>query len=609
VTLVAPLTDDTDEGKIAEWDGTSLTPTLITPDAGNAVLINCANVSGSPSVNENKAYSFQGAVPTGSWVLFIGATQNHDDLNNLTTGGTDSDAGHTQMVLNTGRDSVEYQKVPGSSSSAGDGYLYLFGRDSGSLFSEDSLGTVLMGSFMAPLTDSTLDMGDASTRWSTGYFDKINVNANAAVGEVAGIELANNADVLALGAGSQIGASDTLGTTEPIASVYANNVFAYTALRGDDANGGALLLSPTSGTKTGTSGIQIDNGTVDLYPLDDVVTALGRAANRWTNVFANTFDAAISIVPETDDTTTMGTNVLRFADLHVVLPTHYGNMTMSGDHTYAPSGNASTGGQIGTDANHFREGHFGPNASSSPIGTDNALTLFGDTEVNGDYSIFPTTDATGTIGVAEAAAIGTLTAADINPIQGGNTVTVDAITYTFDAAVLLNGLAYHILVSANRLTSLQRLRDCLLDNGVGKGTFYSSATPAAHPTVTAAAATGGAASASMVFSAITPGAAGNSIVTLENSGATRLVWTSGTLLGGADALRWSQVICVETVQGDLVMRDPETNGRMASWRLIEQPNSIYAINELTRQQFRIPLEALAEGDYIEWGKRNLSAVA
>jgi hypothetical protein len=40
VTLQAPLTDPTDEGKLAVWDGTSLTPALSIPSTGTLVLVN-----------------------------------------------------------------------------------------------------------------------------------------------------------------------------------------------------------------------------------------------------------------------------------------------------------------------------------------------------------------------------------------------------------------------------------------------------------------------------------------------------------------------------------------------------------------------------------------
>lgn len=62
------LAPSTDEGKILEWDGTSLTPgTETPPDDGNAVLVN-----GDSGYFENLSYTFDGTVPTGSWIQFGG---------------------------------------------------------------------------------------------------------------------------------------------------------------------------------------------------------------------------------------------------------------------------------------------------------------------------------------------------------------------------------------------------------------------------------------------------------------------------------------------------------------------------------------------------------
>lgn len=65
--LVSPLTDATDDGKIVEFGGASLTPDLTLGEStdGSAVL-----VKADGSYFENNAYVFDGAVPTGSWIQF-----------------------------------------------------------------------------------------------------------------------------------------------------------------------------------------------------------------------------------------------------------------------------------------------------------------------------------------------------------------------------------------------------------------------------------------------------------------------------------------------------------------------------------------------------------
>jgi len=61
--LIAPYTDATDDGKVVDFDGTSLTGTAGTDATdGNAIVVRLG-------VNSNNQYSFDGTVPTGSWNL------------------------------------------------------------------------------------------------------------------------------------------------------------------------------------------------------------------------------------------------------------------------------------------------------------------------------------------------------------------------------------------------------------------------------------------------------------------------------------------------------------------------------------------------------------
>jgi hypothetical protein len=71
VALISPYTDATDDGKIVEFSGSSLTGTD-TSEAVNhaAFLVQTPNNDG---YYENQGYTFEGTVPTGSWVLWSGA--------------------------------------------------------------------------------------------------------------------------------------------------------------------------------------------------------------------------------------------------------------------------------------------------------------------------------------------------------------------------------------------------------------------------------------------------------------------------------------------------------------------------------------------------------
>lgn len=105
-TLFSPLTDGTDEGKIAEWDGTSLTPALTSPSDGDSLLIN-----GDNSVNESQGYVFNGTVPSGTWVQFTGAgsivagdglTKSDNTINVVGGDGITANANDIAVTLNTG---------------------------------------------------------------------------------------------------------------------------------------------------------------------------------------------------------------------------------------------------------------------------------------------------------------------------------------------------------------------------------------------------------------------------------------------------------------------------------------------------------------------------
>jgi len=81
------LVDTTDDGKILDWDGTSLTPTKTVSLAGDALLVTDQDNDGD-SVFANLGYTFQGAVPTGVWTQFTGAGQINAGTGLTKTGNT-----------------------------------------------------------------------------------------------------------------------------------------------------------------------------------------------------------------------------------------------------------------------------------------------------------------------------------------------------------------------------------------------------------------------------------------------------------------------------------------------------------------------------------------
>jgi len=101
-TLHSPLVDNTDEGKIAQWAGASLTPTLTTPVDGWAVL--CRGPTNNPptAFNENKGFSFTGTVPAGSWNQVAGPVPYAAVGEITTVNGGDAASAGTSANLSRG---------------------------------------------------------------------------------------------------------------------------------------------------------------------------------------------------------------------------------------------------------------------------------------------------------------------------------------------------------------------------------------------------------------------------------------------------------------------------------------------------------------------------
>lgn len=110
--LQSPFTDATDDGKVvvsvadpgtfdgavSDWNDED------DSDDGDAILINGRTGDAAQSVNENKAYTFQGAVPTGSWTQFTGTIPSHThtaseitDLDNVGSGNPNTTSGASKV--------------------------------------------------------------------------------------------------------------------------------------------------------------------------------------------------------------------------------------------------------------------------------------------------------------------------------------------------------------------------------------------------------------------------------------------------------------------------------------------------------------------------------
>lgn len=122
--------------------------------------------------------------------------------------------------------------------------------------------------------------------------------------------------------------------------------------------------------------------------------------------------------------------------------------------------------------------------------------------------------------LVSATGVLTLTALPANT----QAVTLGATTYTYNTSL---GGANSVLIGASVAASLDNLRNAI-NAGPGSGTTYGTGTTQNASALAAA----GPASNQITATAITPGVAGNAIVSTETL--TAGSWTGTTLLGGAD---------------------------------------------------------------------------
>jgi len=97
--LISPYTDNTDNSKVVDFDGTSLTG-VASGDAveGNAIMV-------QEGYYDNNQYAFDGTVPTGAWVLInqgggLSAGNGIDITTNIVSVDADSETGGNVQPVN-----------------------------------------------------------------------------------------------------------------------------------------------------------------------------------------------------------------------------------------------------------------------------------------------------------------------------------------------------------------------------------------------------------------------------------------------------------------------------------------------------------------------------
>jgi hypothetical protein len=174
-------------------------------------------------------------------------------------------------------------------------------------------------------------------------------------------------------------------------------------------------------------------------------------------------------------------------------------------------------------------GVFGRNPTFQNVTVDGILTANNGISVSSGNIAVPSGSgisfaATSDPSIAAVAATGSITRTATN-VSNNDTVTVGAQVYTFKTT--LTPADYEVLIGADSTASLLNLARAINNSGGTPGTDYQ--VPAANASATAGTAVG----TVLPITAISAGAAGDSIALAETS--AQLSVSAATLLGGRDA--------------------------------------------------------------------------
>ena len=167
----------------------------------------------------------------------------------------------------------------------------------------------------------------------------------------------------------------------------------------------------------------------------------------------------------------------------------------------------------------------------------------------------------------------------------GSTLMVDGVSYTLQTAID-NGVEGQVLIGPNQGTTTQNLLHAINDDGIGKGTNYSSAT-SAHPTAFAMFAGGSMGQAFLVY-AQAAGMAGTS-VTVSASGSLTV---TGTVL----KLQWMAMLTGATGAWTGM-------GSTATPKFYNNPASSNMATYVSPTQFSIPFNSAG----LTWDQVNVQA--
>jgi hypothetical protein len=179
-TLFTPLTDASDENKIATFSGSSLTPALQIPTDGWATLNRNAS-----SINYNKAYVYESDTP--EWIHFGGASADHNSLAGL-QGGTTDEYYHLTSAQHTALTGEVMTFFANTDMTGAQAETLSDGSDASTLHIHDA----------RYYTETELDAGQLDNR----YFTETELGATASGSE--GATLIGTADLSNLGAPANV---------------------------------------------------------------------------------------------------------------------------------------------------------------------------------------------------------------------------------------------------------------------------------------------------------------------------------------------------------------------------------------------------------------------
>lgn len=159
------LTSSQDEGKIAYFDGTALTPASFVSPADGVI----AAIKGEQTLYENQVLAFDGVVPTGLWKATAAAGTAHSSLTGLTSGDD-----HTQYALLAGRSGGQ-SYVGGSGANDNLTLESTSNGTKGSVRIASGTNVVALGdNLWAPNTSNQGALGSSSKKWKEIYVTTLN---------------------------------------------------------------------------------------------------------------------------------------------------------------------------------------------------------------------------------------------------------------------------------------------------------------------------------------------------------------------------------------------------------------------------------------------------